>query len=125
MGVRASRNYRHYPRDAKLGTFFNRPLHAIELEDSKDQCEFHHGRGGDFFSQFKFDAACAYGSNSPAMYVFARCNVELLSDSSPKRSHEMIGMLAQQEGAITGDFVGNEAAARHHFSCQLPAASCQ
>jgi hypothetical protein len=47
------------------------------------------------------------------MYVFARCNVELLSDSSPKRSHEMIGMLAQQEGAITGDFVGNEAAARH------------
>src|SRR5260370_32512111 len=54
------------------------------------------------------------------MYGFARCHVELLSDSSPKRTHEMSGMLAQQEGAITRDFVGNEAAACHEKDRAAP-----
>jgi hypothetical protein len=37
----------------------------------------------------------------------------------------MVRMLADEGSAITRDFVGNEAAARHYFNCQWPVASSQ
>jgi hypothetical protein len=37
----------------------------------------------------------------------------------------MTRMLADKGSAVTRDFVGNETAARHYFSCLWPAASSQ
>jgi hypothetical protein len=50
----------------------------------------------------------------------AGSNVEFFTDAGAEGADEMIRVLSNQGGAVSGDFIGNPAAAGHEFSCQLP-----
>ena len=72
MRIRTARDHRHNPRDAQLRALFDRPLHAVELEDGENQGDLGQAGCGDFFAQFEFDAVVCYRSDSSAAHGLRR-----------------------------------------------------
>ncbi len=56
MSIRPPRDHRNNPRHSNLSALFNRPLHAIKLEDGKNKSQIGRSPYSDFFSQHKLHA---------------------------------------------------------------------
>jgi hypothetical protein len=111
MRIRPPRNHRNNPRHPNLGAFFNRPLHAIEFEDGKNQSKIGAGPQSHFISQRKFHALVREGHNLPAPNARRDCDVEFLSDLSAQNARQMQGMFASKSGSISMNLIGDPAAA--------------
>src|ERR1700730_7194988 len=113
MGLGSLGNHRNDDGSAQLRTFFNGPLHAIELEDRDQESQAWSGGGGNDFAQVKFDPALGDIRNMPAADIFTRANIEFLPNATAQHACEMVGVRTNQRGAIAGNFVGEPAAASH------------
>src|ERR1700683_585014 len=127
MRIRASGNYWDDPRDAKLRTLLNSPLHTVELKDGENEGNLCQARSGNLFAEIEFDAAVADDINSSAPHGFSSRNVEILSDAGAQHAHQMVRMLADHGSAVTQNFVGDKAAAGHGsgLRSQFPVPSSQ
>ena len=101
MSIRAPRDHRHNPRDAKLRTLFNRPFHAIELEHGENKGDLGQGDGGYYFAQVKLDSAVFHRSNSSTANGLCGGNVEIFSDASAEHADQMIRVLSNEGGLIS------------------------
>jgi hypothetical protein len=113
VSIGAARDDGDDPRDPEFRAFLDRPLHAVEFEDGEKQGDLEQGGSCDFFSQVKLDSIFGYGGDAAAANPVAGGDVKVLSDPRSKDADQVIGMLSDESSAVSGDFVGNPAAARH------------
>ncbi len=113
MLLGAARDDRDDSCDVQLGTFFDCPLHAIELEDGQQQSDRHSVVGGDFFAERELHTIIADAGYGRAAHLIAASYFELLADPRAQGSCQMGGVLAGEGGAVGGELVGNPATAGH------------
>jgi hypothetical protein len=117
MSIAPAGNYGNDAIDADLGTFLNCPLHAIELEDSEDERDFRGGRrlGASVGVRVKreLNPLMRNECDGTAANFFSRCDVELLPNLGAQNASKMSRMFAHQSSRVSGNLVGNPAAARH------------
>jgi hypothetical protein len=104
---------RDNPTDAELGRLLDGPFHAIKLEDGEKQGDFNPGWGWNFLGELKLDTVWRHRFDSAAANGLAGGDVEVFSDASSKYTDQVVGVLSDKSGPISGDFVGNPAAACH------------
>jgi hypothetical protein len=84
MSLSPSRNYWNDARRSQFRAFFDRPLHAIELEDRKNERDLNSNRTGNLGAKFEFNSlGCDVRDASQANYVAAG-DIEFLADSGAK-----------------------------------------
>lgn len=94
MRVRAAGDHWNYVGDAKLCTFFNRPLHPVKFEDREQQADVCRGRSGNFFAEFKVNAAAGDARDSSSADCRASGDVEFLTDASAQDANQVVGVFA-------------------------------
>ena len=57
MHISTAGNHRHDSRYAQFCAFLDRPFHAVEFEDGKQESDVGCGCGSHFFAQFELDSA--------------------------------------------------------------------
>ena len=83
MSVSPLRNDRNNARHSDLSTLLDRPFHAIELEDGKNQRQIGGGPRRHFFPKRKFNAIVRDRNDCPAPDNVAASDIKLLSDLEP------------------------------------------
>ena len=111
MLIGAARDHRHEPRDAELRAFFDRPLHAVELEYGKKQGDLGHIEPRNSSPSSNSTRPSLNQCNSSAANGRDRWRYRTLANASAQHADQMIRMGAEQGRVISGDFVGNPAAA--------------
>src|SRR5450755_249501 len=100
MGVCAAGVHGHDSRYALFRTFLDRPFHAIELEDGKqesdigDRCHWH------FFPKFELNPAVSNGDDASSPHYSTRGDIKFLPYASTQDADEMIGMVAGKSGVV-------------------------
>src|SRR5208282_2367658 len=121
MSVAPARNYRNDASDPDLRALLDRPLHAVELEDGESQRDLRSvkrlGLGPApmvwLRVERKLDAIIGDRGDGSAANFFSSCDVELLPDFGAQHAGKMRGMFAHQRSGVSGNFVGDPAAACH------------
>src|ERR1700727_2218638 len=111
--VRPAGDDRDDLRDAEFSAFFDGPFHAVELENSEQECDGWRGRGEDFFAQFELDPAVVNGDNAAAADFRIGGDIEFLADLGAQDADEVVGMTAGEGGAVGGSLVGDPSATGH------------
>src|SRR5580658_3836438 len=104
--------------DSNLRALLDRPLHAVELEDSQRQRDRGSGpRLGPvmvlLLAERELNPIVGDRGNGSAPNFIPGCDVELLPDFSAQHAAKMSRMFAHQSSSVSGDFVGDPAAACH------------
>ena len=107
------RHHRDDASRAKFHTLLNGPLHAIELEDCKEESQGGDSGGWNDFAQFEFDPAIGDADDAAATDIFSSRDIKFLPNPGAKHIREVVGMGTNQCGAIAEDFIGDPAAAGH------------
>src|SRR5437868_12905102 len=102
--------------DSQLGTLFNGPLHAVELEDGKRKRDMQRRSGGYFFSELKLNSIILNGGYPCTPDGIAGYDIALLAKAGAEDAREMVGMGSYKGGAAAADFIGDPAAAGHQKS---------
>jgi hypothetical protein len=113
VSIGPPRNDRNNPPRSNLRALLNRPLHAIEFEDSQRQRNFRKRLNLKQTAQRKLNAPIRNRSNGPSADFSPGGNLELLPDLRPQHAYEMTCMLAHQSGSITKNLVSNPPSACH------------
>ena len=79
MLLRAAGDHRNNVRDVQLGTLFDRPLHAIELEDRQQQGDGNGGLQLQRLAQGKLHAVVGNAGYGGAPDLIAARDLELLA----------------------------------------------
>jgi hypothetical protein len=107
------RDHGNDPGGTEFRAFFDRPLHAIEFEDGDGQREICNCCLENGFAKLKFHPAVLDGDNPRVVGTAMGNNIEFLIKLGAKNARQMIGVRTGQSGMVTGNFVGNPAAACH------------
>jgi hypothetical protein len=120
MGLSALRGHRNDSAGAQFHTLLNGPLHAIELEDGKDEGQPDSRSGRNDFAELKLDPPGGDVGDTTAADTLTSHNVKFLPDPAAKHLREMLGVETDQSSAIAGDFVSDPTAAGHAvFRCVI------
>src|SRR5437879_12887138 len=98
---------------SQLGTLFDGPLHAVELEDCKRKRDMQRRSGGYFFSELKLNSIILNGGYPCTPNGVAGYDIELLAKAGPQDEGELMGMGNHKGGAAAADLNGDSAAAGH------------
>jgi hypothetical protein len=71
---------------SQFRAFFNRPLHAIELENGKSDRNLNRKPGWNLRPKFKFNSVLCDGRNAPATHLVSGSDVEFLADAGTKHA---------------------------------------
>ena len=113
MRVGAASDNRNNSLHAKFGAFFNGPLEAIEFENRYQQGEIYGLGCRCFFSEFELYSIFGNADDPPATNYGVSDNIEFAPHAGTQNADEVIRMIANQSGAISGDFIGNPSSSRH------------
>jgi hypothetical protein len=113
--------------DSDLSALLDRPLHAIEFEDSEDERHIRGRSYRHFFSQGKLHAFIGHRHDFSPSHHVAAGDIEFLSNLSAQYSTQVGGVFASQRGSISVDFIGDPAAAGQNsvLGYQFSVVSCQ
>src|SRR5262245_30074589 len=101
MLLRPIGNNRNNPRHSHFGGFLQRPLHALEAEDRKQQSYFDGQIGnGKLFGQLELDTLVGDAADASAAHAATSHDVELLADLSPEHPREVVGVFVEEESAV-------------------------
>src|SRR5205085_10677235 len=120
VGLRPASNHRDDAGHTKFGDLLNRPFKPIELEDGNGNGNVRECGSREFLAEVEFNAGVSDAGNAPATHDTFRCDIEFLTDTGAENTSEMVGMCAEQKGAIAGDFVGDPAAAHDESGGDTP-----
>jgi hypothetical protein len=84
MSFGSSRNYWDNASRTQFRAFFNRPLHAIELENGERHRYLNCKRHRNGVAEFKFNSVLRNGRNTAAANFASRRDVEFLADAGAK-----------------------------------------
>src|SRR5579862_470193 len=102
MSIGTTGNHGNNCLHSQLGTLLNGPFHAVEFEDSEQQCEVADRNCRRFLAELKFDAILRQAGDSAMAGDGTGNNVELLPDSRAEDAHEMASMVSYERGMISG-----------------------
>src|SRR5207253_8005149 len=102
--------------DSQLGTLFDGPFHAVELEHCKRKRDMQRRSGGYFFSELKLNSIILNGDYPCTPNGVAGYDIELLAKAGTQDAREMMGMGSYKGGAAAADFIGDPAAAGHQIN---------
>jgi hypothetical protein len=84
MSFGSPRNHWDNASRSQFRAFFNRPLHAIELENREHNRYLNCNRSRNKFAEFKFNSVVGNGHNASAAYFVSRGDIEFLADAGSK-----------------------------------------
>src|SRR5258708_22441354 len=118
MSIGAAGDDGDHASATEIGTFLDRPLHAVELENGEKQSYLDFGGRGNYFVQIKVHAVVGDGDDSSAANSFPGGDVKFLPETGAQDSDQMIRVVASEGRVVARDFVGYPAAARHGWKLQ-------
>src|ERR1700733_11069345 len=113
MRFRTPRDYRNNAGHPQFCALFNRPLHAIELEDGKQNGHRGNGALRNSIAERELNAIIINRDDLSPADAQRRNHVELLPNSDPQNTREMGSVFSKNECSVSGDFVGDPTAASH------------
>jgi hypothetical protein len=117
MRVCAAGDHGHDSGYAQFRAFLDRPFHAIELEDGKqesdigDRCHWH------FFPKFELNPAVLNGDDASSPHYSTRGDIKFLPNAGTQDANEVIGMFPSKGGVIAQNFIGDPSASSHWRRC--------
>ncbi len=86
MSFGSSRDHRDDASRSQFRAFFNRPLHAIELENGESDRHLNCKRNRNGVAEFKFNSVLRNRRNTAAANFVSRGDVEFLADAGAKHA---------------------------------------
>src|SRR5215831_10188191 len=114
MGISAAGDQWNDSSHTKFCALFNRPFHAIKLEDGKQQAQLESGGlCWNFLAEVEFNPAISDGGDPAVMHGRIRNDVKFLSDASAEDANEMVGMSPCEHSSVAQDLICDPSAAGH------------
>jgi hypothetical protein len=99
---------------SELRAFFNRPLHAVELEDRQQQHESDCSRFcRNLCAEFEIDKAICQRDDYASADDPVGDDIELLPDPGAQDANQVVGVSACERSPIARDLIGDPSATRH------------
>ena len=99
---------------SEFRAFFNRPFHAVELEDRQQQRELDCSWScRNLLAEFKIDKAISYRDHYTSADHSVGDNIELLPDACAEDANQVAGVSAGEGSSVARDLISDPSATGH------------